>query len=157
MCEISEDAADVVSRERAATATRCVCFNLRKASRATTQIFDEALRPTGLRGTQFSLVAALRLAGPLAMRRLAEVTVTDRTTLTRNLRPLEREGLVRIERGTDRRERVVTLTRPGHAAFARAFPIWEQTQRRVAGEIGAARLERLLDDLLATVEATRIR
>src|SRR6476659_8600571 len=87
----------------------CACFHLRRATRALTQLYDDALRPAGVRTTQFTLLNAIRIAGPATVRRLATTVVMDRTTLTRDLRPLERQGLVLIEPGEDRRERKVDL------------------------------------------------
>src|SRR5919106_4818042 len=84
-------------------ASRCACFNLRKATRAVTQLYDDALRPSGLRCTQFSLLTLLRASGTVAMTELAEDAVMDRTTLARNLDILEREGLVRVRPGEDAR------------------------------------------------------
>jgi DNA-binding MarR family transcriptional regulator len=74
--------------------TNCACFNPRKVARAVTQLYDDALRPAGLRVTQFSLLVVVRMAGPVSVTRLAELTVLDRTTLTRNLELLERQGWI---------------------------------------------------------------
>ncbi|MFQ5520815.1 MAG: MarR family winged helix-turn-helix transcriptional regulator [Candidatus Methylomirabilia bacterium] len=132
----------------------CACANLRRAARAVTQLYDEALRPTGLRVTQLTLLVAARRLEPVTVTRLAEATVMDRTTLTRDLKPLEREGFIRIEPGGDRRVREVTLTDQGRKALARALPLWEKAQSRVATGLGQARLRRLLSDLSATVALT---
>lgn len=133
----------------------CACFNLRKATRALTQLYDEALRPAGLRTTQFTLLHAIRVAGPVSVRRLAAVVVMDRTTLTRDLRPLERQGLVSIEPGEDRRERKVDLTTKGAQVITQALPLWEKAQAQVAQGLGQDRLQRLLDDLAAATALTR--
>ena len=84
---------------------QCICFNLRKAARVITQIYDEAFQPTGCRATQMPLLVATRAMGPVTVNRLAEAVVMDRTTLTRNLKPLERQGLVKVQTGKDHRER----------------------------------------------------
>ncbi len=133
----------------------CACFNLRKAARAVTQLYDEALRSTGLRATQLALLMATRVRGPVTVKDLAKTIVTDRTTLTRNLRPLEKQGLIRIELGEDRRERIVTLTGRGQKAIADAIPLWEKTQAKVTRSLGAERMGRLLIDLSALVEVTQ--
>ncbi len=73
----------------------CACFHLRQASRVVTQLYDETLRPTGILGTQLPLLVALRLHGELTVHGLAKALVMDRTTLTRNLKPLQREGLAK--------------------------------------------------------------
>ncbi len=133
----------------------CACFNLRKAARAVTQLYDEALRSTGLRATQLALLMATRVRGPVTVKDLAKTIVTDRTTLTRNLRPLEKQGLIRIELGEDRRERIVTLTGRGQKAIADAIPLWEKTQAKVTRSLGAERMGRLLIDLSTLVEVTQ--
>src|SRR5262245_23110545 len=111
-------------------ARSCACFNLRKAARAVTQIYEAALEPSGLKATQISLLVALAVRGSLPLTRLADVLVLDRTTLTRNLMPLKKKGWVASERGPDRRERYVALTRDGRAALERALPLWHAVQGR---------------------------
>lgn len=133
----------------------CACFNLRRATRALTQMYDDALRPAGLRTTQFTLLNAIRIAGPVTVRRLATAVVMDRTTLTRDLRPLERQGLVSIAPGEDRRERRVDLTPKGAQVINRTLPLWERVQTQVTAGLGPERLRRLLGDLTAAVALTR--
>ena len=134
-------------RKAAQAATRCANFNLRKAGRAVGQVYDAALRPLGLKGTQFSLLTALALTGPVTLTRLAEELVMDRTSLTRNLRPLIRRGYVGETRGDDRRQRILDLTEAGLQAYEAALPVWRETQARIEARLGAERLERLLADL----------
>ena len=129
----------------------CACFNLRKAARAVTQLYEAVLAPTGIHATQFSVLVALALADGAPLSRVAEALVMDRTTLTRNLRPLARRGWVRIEAGEDRRERNLSLTRSGRAALERALPLWQQAQVRLHEGLGDARWERLLADLPSVV------
>lgn len=131
----------------------CACFNLRKATRAVTQLYDDALRPAGLRCTQFSLLTLLRASGTVAMTRLAEDAVMDRTTLARNLEVLRRDGLVRIRAGEDARVREIELTRAGVAKLEEAFPLWREAQRTVRKGLGPGRLDRLLADLSLAVDA----
>jgi DNA-binding MarR family transcriptional regulator len=143
-------------RKAREAALHCVCFNLRKAARAVTQLYDDALRPARLRATQFTLLAALRVRGRVAVTELAETAVTDRTTLTRNLRVLRRRGLIRIQSGKkDRRVREVSLTAGGEAALADAYPRWERAQAQVAAGLGKERLRRLASDLSASVSIAR--
>jgi DNA-binding MarR family transcriptional regulator len=125
----------------------CACFNLRKAARAITHLYDEMLRPTGLRTTQFTLLVATKMLEPITVTRLAKMGVMDRTTLTRNLRPLEKQVLVQIALGKDQRTRVVTLTPEGQKALARAFPLWKKAQTRVIKELGPERWNSLRADL----------
>ena len=133
----------------------CACFNLRKAARAISQMYDEAFRPTGLGANQLSLIAVTAALEPVTVKRLAEATVMDRTTVTRNLKPLEKQGLLRIHAGEDRRERVVSLTPNGKKKLQEARPIWRALQARVAKGLGPERMTRLLEDLAAAVKAAR--
>ncbi|MBI1999863.1 MAG: winged helix-turn-helix transcriptional regulator [candidate division NC10 bacterium] len=132
----------------------CTCFNLRKAARAVTKIYDQGMRQSGIRVTQLSMLMATMRLGPVTVTRLAKATVTDRTTLTRNLRLLEKQGLIRLTEGSDRREREVTLTDRGREAVARAYPKWKEAQERVAQNFGQERLHRLLSELRALVAAS---
>ncbi len=127
----------------------CACFAVRRAARSVTQLYDEALRPTGLRATQLSILAAIRALEPVAVSRLASVTGTDRTTMSRNLHPLEACGLVRIARAGDRRVHQIRLTARGERKLRGALPLWQQAQDRVASELGETRVRRLLRDLEA--------
>lgn len=133
----------------------CACGNLRKAARAVTQLFDEALRPAGLRVTQFGILGATMALGPVTVTKLAERTVTDRTTLTRNLKLLAKKGLIRIQRGNDGREREVTLTERGRDALAKGYPFWQKAQARVVKGLGEERWKVLREGLSAVVSVTR--
>jgi len=133
----------------------CACGNIRQAARAVTQLFDEALRPAGLRATQFGILGATMAMGPLTVTKLAEVTVTDRTTLTRNLRLLAKRGLIRIRTGNDRREREVTLTDRGREALAKGYPFWQKAQAHVVKGLGEERWKSLREGLSAVVSLTR--
>jgi DNA-binding MarR family transcriptional regulator len=112
-------------------ASQCACFTLRKAARAVTQLYDRTLEPSGLRVTQFTLLVALSLGDQLTLSQVAEQLVMDRTTLTRNVVPLERGGLVKRERGPDRRERYLRVTPAGRRALEQALPLWRQAQAQV--------------------------
>ncbi len=126
----------------------CVCFGLRKSGRAVTQLYDAALEPAGLRATQFSLLAVLRAYGPLTISKLAEAMVTDRTTLTRNLAPVRKQGLVKIAPGRrDGRTKVVSLTARGAKRLIRAEPLWATAQAHMRNAMGAKRSDRLLFEL----------
>lgn len=133
----------------------CACFNLRRAARAVTQHYDEALRPIGLRATQFSMLTVIRGRGPLSIQELARHLVMDRTTLTRNLRPLRETGYVDVEPGTDRRVREISLTDKGNKVLAQAFPLWREAQNGFADHFGPENLGTLLTGLSASVDASR--
>jgi DNA-binding MarR family transcriptional regulator len=117
--------------ELAEVADGCACKHLRGAARALTRRYDEALRPSGLRITQFTLLVAVAIGEPLPITRLADALGLDRTTLARDLRPLTDRGLVEIRTGDDRRTRVVRLTGQGRDALARAYPLWQSAQARI--------------------------
>jgi DNA-binding MarR family transcriptional regulator len=134
---------------------RCTCFNLRKATRAVTQLYDDMLRRTGLRATQFSLLAVVLELGTVSINRLADEAVMDRTTVTRNLRLLGREGLIRIQAGADGRVREVSLTAAGRARLTAALPLWAEAQRYMITTLGTTRFDRLLGDLSAAVGAAQ--
>src|ERR687892_1580813 len=139
--------AEQFERAELINCTSCACFNLRKVTRAVTQLYDEMLRPAGLRVTQFSLLVAVRMAGPVGVTRLAEITVMDRTTLTRNLELLQKQGLIEIAAGADRRSRIVTITAEGNGAIAEALPFWKKAQSHVVNSLGQERWADMLTDL----------
>jgi DNA-binding MarR family transcriptional regulator len=130
----------------------CIANRMRRADRAVMHTYDAALRPFGLKMTQFTLLVALRLKEPVTIQDLAKAMVMDRTTLTRNLAALTRQDMVRVTPGEDRRTRVVELTSAGHAALARAFPEWRKAQARVRRKLGADRSDRLVRALAEAVD-----
>ena len=127
----------------------CVCATARMAARSLTRIYDRALEPAGVRTTQFSVLARLLEEGPLPLTHLAGRLAMDRTTLARDLRPLERRGLVAISVGADRRVRMAELTPAGHRLVDEVRPLWKQVQRDVRAELGPDRVARLMDELRA--------
>lgn len=139
-----------------AECSECTCFNLRKATRAVTQLFDEAMKPAGLRVTQFSLLAHLSAMGPIALTKLAEAMVTDRTTMARNLEPLEKSGLLEVEAGDDRRTRIVTITEEGRRRLSEALPLWKKAQdevKKVMGLEGWTSMISNISDLVNRIQA----
>lgn len=132
----------------------CHCVTLRRAARATTAVYDALLERSGLTLPQFSMLRTLERLGPQPMTRLAAEVRLDRTTLTRNLRPLEARRWIEVGRGDDHRQRSVSLTRAGAAAIARALPAWERAQARVESHLGPERL-RVLREALVELERLR--
>ena len=134
----------------------CACLNLRGAARAVTQLYDEILKPSGLKATQFSVLATMASVGPASMTTISKALVMDRTTLTRNLKPLRDRGLVKeVTNSEDRRQRRISLTRAGKAALSKALPLWDQAQNQVITGIGPARWQgmlRLLDETILLTE-----
>ncbi|MBQ5939458.1 MarR family winged helix-turn-helix transcriptional regulator [Massilia sp. AB1] len=123
--------------------TPCYCSSLRQASRYLTSFYDQMLSGTGLRITQFSILAKL-LRGTANVNQLAKAMVMDRTTLARNLQPLVREELVVIRSSEqDRRERVIELSQRGREVITAARPAWERAQQLFAERFGATEAERM--------------
>lgn len=126
----------------------CTCAALRRAARAVTALYDDALRPTGLRITQFAILRLLARFGPMPVTRLAAEAELSRSTMGRNLDPLERRGLVLVSIGeADGRERHAELTEAGRAAIADALPFWRAAQREVAARIEPGSVHALADAL----------
>ena len=140
----------------------CACHKIRMASRAVTRTYDDALRPVALRATQVSLLAAVALDGAMSITALAEAIGMDRSTLTRNLAPLEADGLLRVGGEGWRRSRTLEITAKGRARLEKAMPLWEAAQRRLRQELGGAQWDTVqgsLEHLIANVSrpATRAR
>ena len=115
---------------------QCTCFNLRKASRIVTQYFDDSMRSIGLRGTQFTLLANAFAYSPITVTRMSEIMIIDRTTLGRNLLPMEKRGLIKVESGDDRRTRIVKITDAGKRKLTEAYPLWKETQENIKQKMG---------------------
>jgi DNA-binding MarR family transcriptional regulator len=109
----------------------CHCTNMRRSSRAVTQFYDEMLRPSGLKVTQYSLLNHLRRLGPLTMNDLSKAIRLERTTLVRNLKPLEKMGLVKISVENPSHARLVHLTEKGLNSLEKAIPYWNQAQQHL--------------------------
>jgi DNA-binding MarR family transcriptional regulator len=131
----------------------CGSFNLRKASRAVTQLYDDILQPTGLRSTQVVVLVALAAEPELNMARLARELVLSPSTLSRTIRPLEREGF--LEAYSGKRGKSVRLTKRGEKALLAAVPYWQKAQAKFTGMVGAVAWEELTEQLTKTVVATR--
>ncbi|MCZ6916309.1 MAG: MarR family transcriptional regulator [Gemmatimonadetes bacterium] len=126
----------------------CLAFALKKAARRVTRSYDDALRPAGIRSTQFSLLATIGCYGSLTVNELAESVVMDATTLSRNLRPLVRDGIIRSTPGkADRRRRLVSLTKKGARVLEQALPLWSTAQASMGRHLGADLTERLVGEL----------
>ena len=136
-------------------ASNCIGGNLRRATRAVNAVYDDAFRPLGLLASQFSLLIPIHLHGPIAISQLAELTVMDRTTLTRNLKPLVNQGWIQVDTGQDRRLRMIRITVKGRSLLSKALLLWEQTQQQLLQQLGAARWNTLRRGLQALVVTTR--
>jgi DNA-binding MarR family transcriptional regulator len=115
----------------------CTCFRMRGAARRVTQIYSRHLAPTGLKISQFSLLGFVSAEGPIAIGRLSDLLATDRTTLTRNLRPLLQLGLIERAASGDKRRHELVATPAGRALFKRALPLWLAAEQEVRAAMGA--------------------
>jgi DNA-binding MarR family transcriptional regulator len=133
----------------------CACANLRRAARATTQLYDRELRGTGVNTAQFTLLQILARVGPVTQGGLGRLLALDSTTLSRTLRPLGAKRWIRSEPGKDRRERRLELTGAGRSQLDRTTPAWERAQRRLKDRIGRERFEELLHELATLAGVAR--
>lgn len=133
-------------------AQNCTCFNLRKTARAVTQLYDEVLKPCGLRATQLALLAAISSGDDATITELSKALVMDRTTLTRNLNPLQKSSWVEVTPGADKRTRTLSLTRAGKMVLNQAMIYWNLAQNKVIKSLGKSAWEELLGSLSFTVK-----
>jgi DNA-binding MarR family transcriptional regulator len=135
--------------------TWCACNKVRRAARAVTRRYEVGLAPSHVKATQLPILVGLSTAGRISIAPLAEILGVDRTTLTRNLRVLERDGLVTmVAKGSDGR-RAAELSDLGVRTLAAALPAWRETQAAIEREFGASRLQALFTELSALADAVR--
>ena len=128
----------------------CLCLHLQRAARAMARRFDAALRPLGLTSGQFSLLMSLNRPEPASLGNVSTLLAMDRTTLTANLKPLERRGLVTVAAdAADKRTRRLTLTAAGRALLCAAVPAWRRTHAEIELLLAGSRPDRLRADLRA--------
>ncbi len=125
----------------------CVCFNLRWATRTVTRFFDAEVRRLGVRPTQTPILGALDAKGGWSMAELSEWLGMERTTLVRNLRPLQRDGLVKLNGGGRGGHVELEITKKGRATLARTLPAWRAAQDKVVAILGSERWSNLIRDL----------
>jgi DNA-binding MarR family transcriptional regulator len=140
--------------DAALTPEACNCLAIRSAARHVSQFYDQHLAPSGLRTTQFSILMKLKRLGPLTINRLAQNMAMDRTTLGRNILPLERDGLIGIEPAQqDRRAKELHLTRAGEKRLRAATAGWSEAQAKFETAFGPGRAAELRSILRAVVAA----
>ena len=125
----------------------CASFNFRRAARAMTALFDHALKDSGIRSTQFTILTAVAKTQPVSISKVAQVLVMDATTLTRNLDLLRKQGLLTISPRGAMRQRFLHLTFAGEKALATAIPLWRKIQQRFVDQIGEDQWKALRSDL----------
>lgn len=133
---------------------QCLCLHAQRAARVVARRFDEALRPLGLKSGQFSLLMSLNRPHPPTLGSVSELLAMDRTTLTANLKPLERDGLIEVRPDEkDRRARRLVLTEKGQSLLVSAVPVWTRTHRAIESALAAGVPDRLRADLVALLSA----
>jgi len=140
-----------LSRYEIAKCNECTGFNLKKATRVIQNLFDEAFKPVGLEGTQYTVLGHIFVHGPISLTKVAEIMHVDRTTLARNLSPLEKKGLVEIKPGSDRRAKIITVTDKGKGVLAKALPLWKKTQKKIKDTLGIDNWESMIANLSGLV------
>jgi len=147
---------EAVGSEACAEAARiCACFNVRRTARAVTRLYDEALQPSGLRSTQFVMLVSIHAHGRIGLPGLAAEMGLDRSAVTRRLKTLEREGLVRVSPSPAAGPSQVALTAKGRRKLERTTPLWQAVQDRFEAELGKRRWRGMLDDLGAAHAAAQ--
>ena len=139
--------------EQAYIAKICFCTMIRIASRKITKAYDDALRDSGLRISQFALLATLKFDGNSTLTDMADLLGLDRTTLTRNIRPLIRRGLIAVRSGNDKRRRILVLTEDGREVLEMALPQWREIQNQISKILGQENKEALTNSLNLSVNA----
>jgi DNA-binding MarR family transcriptional regulator len=135
-------------------AAECPGIRIRQASRLLMRVYDDALRPLGVQESQLSVLVAVAMFGEngATVGALANALTMDRTTLTRNVQPLEKDGLLRVARSADdARARVILLTRAGERMIDAAYPLWEKAQKQIRRALGAQRTDALRAQLAEVV------
>ena len=133
-------------------ATSCLCCKARMAARSVTRSYDKALRSTGLRITQFTVLVAASVSGGMALGQLAEILGLERTTLSRNLSVLVKEGLIEVA-NLDSRTRHIVLASAGKARLQAALPVWSRAQQRLQQKLGREKWRNLQEDLTRLANA----
>jgi DNA-binding MarR family transcriptional regulator len=133
--------------EQGMSADSCTCSELRKAARAVTLLYDNAFKSSGLLSTQLGVLHVIYKSDSIRITHLAKKLGMDRTTLTRNLSVLERQGFIKISSGKDNRTRIVAITSKGRTTVAKAIPLWNEVQRKVKQHMGETSWNELMDNL----------
>jgi DNA-binding MarR family transcriptional regulator len=121
-----------------------MCGNFRRTARALTRLYEDAIRPLGLRATQLTILQVLSRAGEVSQRQLGEMLAMDSTSLTRTLAITRRRGWIAQRSGEDRRERLLRLSSAGEKQLKRVLPVWEKVQSRLRRQVGEQAWDQLL-------------
>jgi DNA-binding MarR family transcriptional regulator len=140
--------------EQGISTDTCTCGELRKAARAVTLLYDDAIKSSGLLSTQFGVLQVIYDIDSIRISDLADKLRMDRTTLTRNLSVLEREGFIKISQGKDHRTRIVAATQKGRSAVAKDTPLWNKVQLKVRQKMGESSWHELMQNLSEFLKVT---
>ncbi len=136
--------------------TECSCNMFRESARKITQFYEGSLREVGIKPTQFSILAAIANTGPIQLTQLADRLLLERTSLTRNLNVLERNGWVQLQTGEeDLRQRVVSLSKKGYEQLDQAIPYWKKAQKAIVNKMGQdtiTGLRKTLNEMTGVIE-----
>lgn len=141
-----------LSRHEIAKGNQCTAFNLKRATRVVQSLFDDAFKPIGLEGTQYTVLSHIYVSEPISLTKLADLMDVDRTTVARNLAPLEKRGLVEIKPGSDRRAKLINTTEQGKEILTKALPLWTETQEKIKGTLGVENWSSMISSLKGLVE-----
>ena len=125
----------------------CASFNFRRTARAVTRMYDMAMQESGIRSTQFTMLVGIAKNQPVSIGALADILIIDRTTLTRSLRLLQKEGLIRISRRSVMRQRFLTIAPKGARTLARSLPAWRKAQKQFVATVGSEHWIELRNEL----------
>lgn len=128
----------------------CACASLRRAARIVTQRYDRKMQPTGLKGTQFTLLQALAIAGEISQGKLGDILGLDSTTLTRTLALLRKKRWIQAKTGEDRRQVRLNLTAEGKSKYQAALPYWQSAQKELCKALGDAGWNQLMETTIQT-------
>ena len=141
-----------LSRHEVAKGNECTVFNLKRATRVVQSVFDNAFKSTGLEGTQYTVLSHIYVTEPISLTKLADLMDVDRTTLARNLAPLEKKGFVEIKSGSDKRAKLITTTDLGKEVLSKALPIWKETQEKIKDTLGNENWSSMISSLNGLVD-----
>lgn len=130
----------------------CSCFYLRRAARLVTRQYAETMKAAGLKSSQFSILSMLSFHGELTITELADKMGLERTSMSRNLHPMEKDGLISVSDERDNRRRYISLTRQGQVTYKKALPLWNQAQQQFREQLGADEMKTLKQLLKRTAE-----
>lgn len=143
--------ANELSRHEIAEGIECTAFNLKRATRVVQNLYDDAFKPVGLEGTQYTVLGHIFVYGPISLTKLADLMDVDRTTLARNLGPLEKRGFVEMKPGSDRRAKFINITTSGKEVLSDALPLWKETQEKIKTALGLENWDSMMSNLTSLV------